>query len=62
MGCDWLIDNNRKLIKMLLSKISFIVPENKTAKGRSVSEKDYEAKRKQNFIAKWQFEFSGAVS
>jgi len=44
---------------MSLSKFSFIIPEKKTAKGRSVSQKEYEAKKKLNFIAKWTFEFPG---
>jgi len=30
---------------MSLSKFRFIIPEKKTAKGRSVSQKEYEAKR-----------------
>ena len=34
-------------------KFSFIIPEKKTAKGWSMSQKEYEVK-KQNFIAKWQ--------
>jgi len=39
---------------MSLLKFSFIIPEKKTTKGRSMSQKEYEAKKKQNFIAKWQ--------
>jgi len=42
---------------MSSSKFGFIIPEEKTAKGRSISQKEYEAKRKRNFIAKWTFEF-----
>ena len=43
---------------MILSIFSFIIPEKKTAKEWSISQKEYEAK-KQNFIAKWTFEFPG---
>jgi len=39
---------------MSLSKFSFIIPEKETAKGWSLSQKEYEAKKKLNFIAKWQ--------
>ena len=41
------------------SKFSFIIPEMKTAKGRSVSQKEYKVKKKLNCIAKWTFEFPG---
>jgi len=44
---------------MLLSKFSFIIPEKKTAKGWALSQKEYKAKKKQNFITKWTFEFPG---
>ena len=44
---------------MFLLKFSFIIPEKKTAMGRSISQKEYEAKKKQNIIAKWTFEFPG---
>ena len=39
---------------MSLSKFSFIISEKKTAKGRSMLQKEYEAKKKLNFITKWQ--------
>jgi len=39
------------------SKFSFIIPEKNTAKGRSMSQKECEAKK--NFIVKWTFEFLG---
>jgi len=42
---------------MSLSKVSFIIPEKKTAKGHSVSQKESDMKRKKNVIAKWTFEF-----
>ena len=44
---------------MLLSKFSFIIPEKKTAKGHSVSQKESDMKRKKSVIAKWTFEFPG---
>ena len=44
---------------MSVSKFGFITPEKKTAKRCSVSQKEYEAKRKLNFIANWSFEFPG---
>ena len=40
---------------MSLLKFSFIIPEKKTAKGRSVLQKEYKANKKQNFIAKRTF-------
>ena len=43
-----------EMIQDVVVEIRFIIPEKKTAKGRSMSQKEYEAKMKQNFIAKWQ--------
>jgi len=43
---------------MLLSKFSFIIPEKNTAI-LSMLQKEYEAKKKHNFIVKWTFEFLG---
>ena len=43
---------------MILSIFSFIIPEKKTA---IASQKEYEAKKKQNCIAKWTFEFPGLL-
>jgi len=43
----------------MLSTFSFIIPEKKAATGCSVSQKEYEAKKKRKFIAKWTFEFLG---
>ena len=37
--------------------VETIIPEKKTAKGRSVSQKEYKVKKKLNCIAKWTFEF-----
>jgi len=47
------------MIQDVVVEIWFIIPKKKTAKGLSASQKEYETKRKLNFIAKWTFEFQG---